>query len=698
MASTEVPGPTSTPAPIVTAVVDNISAAADTSGPIDGYIGNPSLVNAYANDMLNGVVVTPSTVTGSVVTPATPATPGAPVPALDPLTGNVSVPAGTPAGIYVIQYQICDKLNLTNCAQASITVTVESGLGTLAGTIYEDSNSNGALDPSEPRQGGYTVELFKDGIFVKTTTSNPDGSYTFIDIPPGSGYTISAKSPGGVVVTGKGAFAIAAQDNVANVNLAIDPSGVVYNAVTRLPVAGATLQITTASGTVLPAACLAAPAQQSQVTSSTGQYRFDIAPGMAPECPVGQSEYRITVSSPAGYVPGVATTIPAAAGPLNSVTCPIDATPGGSCEVQAQVTAPALGSTTTYYLSFTIGTGSRDVIHNHIPLDPLPVVPASGLTVEKTAGLRVAHMGDVVPYEIIVRNANIGAAGPLDVIDSLPAGFVYLVNSATVAGVPVEPTIDGRKLSFAGVVVPGSGSVVVTISVRIGTNVTAGEHVNDGYVTDPATGQKISNTAHATLRVAVEPVFDCGDIIGKVFDDKNQSGTQDEGEPGLAGVRVATVKGTLITTDKTGRFSVPCAELPDKDIGSNFILKLDTRTLPTGYQMTTENPRVVRLTAGKASKLNFGAALSKVVRIDLTAKAFTADSAQPKAALVAGVDKLVSQLRQVPSVLRLTYYVSGEDEALATARLKAVEALVQKKWRATGEKKLVIETRVVAKQ
>ena len=30
--------------------------------------------------------------------------------------------------------------------------------------------------------------------------------------------------------------------------------------------------------------------------------------------------------------------------------------------------------------------------------------------------------------------------------------------------------------------------------------------------------------------------------------------------------------------------------------GSNFILKLDTRTLPTGYRMTTVNPETVRLT------------------------------------------------------------------------------------------------------
>ena len=53
-----------------------------------------------------------------------------------------------------------------------------------------------------------------------------------------------------------------------------------------------------------------------------------------------------------------------------------------------------------------------------------------------------------------------------------------------------------------------------------------------------------------------------------------------EPEKGLPGVRLATVNGELITTE--GRYSVPCAMIPDAAIGSNFILKLDTRTLPTG--------------------------------------------------------------------------------------------------------------------
>ncbi|WEX11566.1 hypothetical protein [Chelativorans sp. AA-79] len=101
--------------------------------------------------------------------------------------------------------------------------------------------------------------------------------------------------------------------------------------------------------------------------------------------------------------------------------------------------------------------------------------------------------------------------------------------------------------------------------------------------------------------------LECAEIIGKVFDDQNGNGYQDKGEQGLAGVRIVTPKGWIVITDERGRFHVACADLPEGPTGSNFVMKVDTRSLPTGYRLTTENPRMVRLTAGKLAKLNFGA-------------------------------------------------------------------------------------------
>ena len=224
--------------------------------------------------------------------------------------------------------------------------------------------------------------------------------------------------------------------------------------------------------------------------------------------------------------------------------------------------------------------------------------------------------------------------------------------------------------------------------------------------------------ATAVLRVSPEAVFDCGDIIGKVFDDLNGDGYQDPpqtlvregntaavrrlldtwtpeqiqldgGEPGLPGVKLVTPRGDIITTDKYGRFHVPCALLPDQRIGSNFLLKLDDRTLPSGYRVTTENPRVMRVTAGKLVEMNFGARLGNLVEIDLTAAAFAGDA--PSAALVQGLSGLVSQIQDEPSAILLRYYRAGESVATARARLRATEAALRKAWKGRGTYRLDID-------
>lgn len=199
----------------------------------------------------------------------------------------------------------------------------------------------------------------------------------------------------------------------------------------------------------------------------------------------------------------------------------------------------------------------------------------------------------------------------------------------------------------------------------------------------------------ARVTILEEAVFDCSDVIGKVFDDKNRNGYQDEGEPGLPGVRLATVKGLLVTTDPHGRFSIACADIPDQDIGSNFIVKLDTRTLPTGYRVTTENPRKVRLTRGKIVKLNFGASITRLVSLDLNAQVFEKGSEALAPKWRAGLAQLVAALKADTSTLRITY--AGEDGKLAKARIRAVTREIERRWKEEGKPyRLSIETRIVA--
>ncbi len=340
-----------------------------------------------------------------------------------------------------------------------------------------------------------------------------------------------------------------------------------------------------------------------------------------------------------------------------------------------------------FFLSFEFEAGDPFVINNNLPLQNCQGIPDISAT--KTSDRDSAVFGETVNFTLEFANNTSNALTNVNLVDILPPGMLYTPGSGAVDGVATEPVVSGLRLEWPIANIAQTQTVRVTLAARVVANGSYGELTNRAFMTDAA-GNVLSNVATAVVRIEPEHVFDCADIIGKVFDDKNQNGYQDEGEPGLPGVRLATLRGNLITTDEYGRYHVPCAELPE-NIGSNFTLKLDTRTLPTGYRVTTENPRVIRVTAGKFAKLNFGAALSNVVDVDLTAAAFVANSNEPTEALERGVEGLLDRIRTTPSVLRISYILRDEDRKLATARLKAVEALIRDRWRGAGRYKLNVE-------
>ncbi|HSV27784.1 MAG TPA: hypothetical protein VLH60_07815, partial [Sedimentisphaerales bacterium] len=117
-------------------------------------------------------------------------------------------------------------------------------------------------------------------------------------------------------------------------------------------------------------------------------------------------------------------------------------------------------------------------------------------------------------------------------------------------------------------------------------------------------GREISGTARASVRVAADPTFDLGTVIGKVFHDANGNGTQDEGEQPIGAVRIIMEDGTLITTDADGRFHVP-GVLPGR-----HVLMIDERTLPEGASLTTRKAVLVDVTPGMPVKANFGVRLN----------------------------------------------------------------------------------------
>ena len=367
-------------------------------------------------------------------------------------------------------------------------------------------------------------------------------------------------------------------------------------------------------------------------------------------------------------------------------------------ELVLEIAASASGTFTNEVTA--IGTSPLDgsaIIPNTASTDVTLSAPSdiTGLKVTKTASRPTVRIGDIISYTISIENTDNLARVNVDLIDYMPAGFTYRPGSATIDTVQTDPVQTGRRLTWAGQTIPANTTVVLTLNMGVGAAAAEHEFTNLAWVQDPLTGQRISTIGKAVVRREFEHVFDCGEIIGKVYDDKNRNGYQDKDEPGLPGVRVATVKGILITSDKHGRYHVPCAAIPDARIGSNFILKLDTRTLPTGYRLTTENPRVVRLTRGKITKLNFGATIHRVVRIDVDPSAFGYGQTKPNKKLSKGIDQLIDMLATEKSVLRISYHGKG-DEDLGKSRLRSLSKLITNRWKhSRGSYDLDIETRFV---
>ena len=367
-----------------------------------------------------------------------------------------------------------------------------------------------------------------------------------------------------------------------------------------------------------------------------------------------------------------------------------------------------------------------------------PIITTSGLILTKTTPVSVVQRGGLVPYTITVQNTNVAVVGIVDIIDTLPANFVYVAGSATINGAPVTPVVSGRRVTFTAVPVPPLSTITLTVTARILTGAAAGSHQNVVDMYDPVTGAKLARQAAATVRLEPEPVFDCGDVIGKVFDDVNRNGYQDGPsgrapqpltnddtlftdrygeapaltgeatpeipEPGLPGVRVVGVDGTIITTDAFGRFHVPCAALPASR-GTNFILKVDARSLPSGYRLTTENARVMRLTKGKMSKMNFGAALTRVARVDINANAFVVDGAEINfvSAFAKGLDQLLKRIIDTPTNIRLAFHMpvaAGKtEENQARKDMAAVERYIRHRWdKIDGRYKLTIEKTIVREE
>jgi len=637
---------------------------------------------------------------------------------------------------------------------AVIEIGGAPGVGVVGGNIWHDiirSPAGEFTGGSDINLQDWTVQVYLNNparSLFATTLSDENGGYQFKGLPPstvGGEYELRIIPPGGsdtspsmgpavidvlhgadsgvageMSVTG---ISLNAGVNIARQNIPVIPTGVIYDSVLRTPVAGATLRLLQANGNPVPVNCLPAGSNQAtQLSQANGFYRFDI---QAASC--GVTDFVIEVNAvPAGYNPGASQIIPAGKAGNVDLNVPVcsdssdDTILGNNdCDIQYSILPPDItvpvrtdstpegvsGATqgTSYFLSMRVTADGQVAFNNHIPLDP---VLTSAISISKVSSMVNVTRSQLVPYTITLSNNLSAPLYDLDVADFFPAGFKYIAGSGRIQSnqgpwVKTEPVLDANNPSNLTLTWVNIGrlnsneSFTIKLLLVVGSGVGEGEYINRAQVLNNLTGGAASGLASATVRVVPDPTFDCSDVIGKVFDDKNLNAYQDEGEEGIPGVRLFTTRGLEITADEHGRFHLTCAVVPNQDRGSNFILKLDERSLPSGYRLTTENPRVIRATRGKMLKFNFGAAIHRVVRLDMAEQVFEPGTTKIRPQWLPRLDILITELAKDPSLLRLSYLADNESEGEVNDRLDAIKDEIEERWEALDCcYQLMIETEV----
>jgi LEA14-like dessication related protein len=472
---------------------------------------------------------------------------------------------------------------------------------------------------------GWNVNLSQNGQSLCTVQSNAQGQYQLDNLvcagyaqsglPTGSGFALEFSKPGsnlsGTADSGGSAgnagkqsirnLSLSSSDEITQQNLALKPTGIVYDAISRQPLAGVTVLVAGPAG--FDAATHLAGGQ-NQVTGSDGAYQVQLQNAY----PSGV--YTLSVGQAGAGYGNRSALLPACAGTLN-----VGATPDPAL-VQSGTSAPgatvprhdaaacaglvAGGSNSTqYYLRLQITNGvSAALMNNHIPLD---AAVAAGLALSKTGDRQTAELGDTVRYTIVLSQGAGSAIRQASVRDLLPAGFRYVPGSATLNGARApDPTSGaGSVLGFQLGAARAGQQLVLSYRARVGVGSMQGDGINrawayacnsaDGCL-DPATlapraASVASNEARFQVKVSGGVFTNDACVAGKVFADCNRNGMQDAGEAGIPGVRLYLEDGTNIRTDNDGKYSY-CGLAPVA-----HVIKVDPASLPAGSTMGATSNR-----------------------------------------------------------------------------------------------------------
>ncbi|RXZ38803.1 hypothetical protein D9O50_04705 [Oxalobacteraceae bacterium CAVE-383] len=492
----------------------------------------------------------------------------------------------------------------------------------ISGRAWIDASNDGVYQRDEEILQGWRAQLLRGGMVIKETVTDHAGQYRMTGIMPEYGYSLRFLSPQGRIEAppldsrdGSGALVVAADRNFAdgvlvyeerlapreypNQDLALLPTGVIFNANTAQPIANAKVTLLGPEG-FNPLRHLVGPGSNvTTVTDAQGRYNFFLTP----DAPAGI--YRWTVQADGYEVPRRDQTplnvleVVAPSGPdeVRAVYKVFDTTniPSGKVFAAArpgsrdgEVGEVGDAARLQGYFAMNRVQGARKVVNNHLGLDPL----ANGgeLTLQKSADRKSVEQIDFFHYDLKISHRRATAFAGFTIDDSLPRGLRYVPGSARLVdgghagnggAVLADPAISGSAPGQGGVThlqfdfsgTPLLPNTPVAIRYRVAVGATAAEGAR---LTSYATARAGTETAQAqaAIRVSGGVFSDDAFVLGKVFLDCNGNGGQDGDEPGVPGVRVYLEDGSFAETDRDGKYSLYGIK------PLTHVLKMDATTLP----------------------------------------------------------------------------------------------------------------------
>jgi hypothetical protein len=183
----------------------------------------------------------------------------------------------------------------------------------------------------------------------------------------------------------------------------------------------------------------------------------------------------------------------------------------------------------------------------------------------------------------------------------------------------------------------------------------------------------------------------CLAISGVVFKDNNRNGALDLAEAGIAGAVLYTLDGDFITTGPDGAYSVTCQEIENHSLATDFVLKLDPNSLPTGYLANTEIKLEDRLYGRGPFNVNYPVDAPREVQLNLRSDAFRQNSAQLLSKWQSKMQTLLDELGSGPAHLKIKYSSRTDPFVLAQSRTESVRKMIKTMWdqRKNGRKILI---------